>query len=628
MATDTTTQGEAAAMDGRLLEAAISGDAQSMKLLALNDPGVLLGTTPWGNTCLHIACIQGHEEFCKEVLTLDHPSLPLLSAINTDGETPLLTAVTRGHASLASALLRCCHNQHLSETILKQDKFGCNALHHAVRRGQRMLALELVEAEPALSKAVNKRGESPMFIAVMRNFTDVLDKLLEIPESAHSGVFGFNVLHAAIRNGNPVMAKRVMEKHPWLARQENERNDTPLHLAANEDRLQHLINMANNNGETALHLAAKKKNKKKMVAAFLRHQDIDVAVLDNAGNQVKAALPPSMDGDTASSTSSSDGATSSSAGSVHLLGTTPRGNTCLHIASVHGHEGFCKAALALKPSLLAAVNSDGETALLAAVASGRASLASVLLRRCRDQQLSETILKKDKHGCNALHHAVSSGHRELALQLIEAEPALSKAVNQYAESPMFIAVMRNDADVFIKLLGIPDSAHGGAFGWNALHAAVRNGNSAIAKKIMETRPWLAREENEQTATPMHMAVLWGKIDMLTLLLEHDRYLGYVLNKAAGTPLLVTAASRGHVGVARELLKHCPDAPYENQIDGQTCLHFAVWSQQTEFVEFVLGSPQLGKLVNMRNKNDGATALHLAVHKCNPKMVAALLRTQT
>ncbi|KAG2559199.1 hypothetical protein PVAP13_8NG293652 [Panicum virgatum] len=704
-------------MDGRLLEAAISGDAQTMKLLALNDPGVLFGTTPWGNTCLHIACIQGHEEFCKEVLTL-HPSLPLLSAMNMDGETPLLTAVTRGRASLASALLRCCRDQHLSETILKQDRFGCNALHHAVRRGERTLALELIEAEPALSKAVTKIGESPMFIAVMRNFTDVLDKLLEIPDSAHSGAFGFNVLHAAVRNGNPVMAKRVMEKHPLLARQENENNNTPMHLAAFEDKLdvftvllehdrslgylistvgaapllcvaasqghvgiarellkqcpdapysdadgstclhiallyeraefiefvlgsqqlRHIINMANNKGETALHLAAKKY----MMNIIAAHPDIDVTVLDNAGNQVKAL--PSMDDNTAPTSSSPglsamDGRLQEAAAAgdsvvmrhlaTHdpdmLLGTTLLGNTCLHIASAHGHEGFCKAALALKPSLLAAVNSDGETALLTAVASGRVSLASVLLRLCREQRLSETILMQDKHGCNALHHAVRGGHRKLSLDLIEAEPALSKAVNQYAESPMFIAVLRNDAEVFEKLLGIPDSAHGGADGWNALHAAVRNGNSAIAKKIMETRPWLAREENEQMGTtPMHMVVLWGKTDMLTVLLEHDRHLGYVINKV-GTPLLVIAAGRGHVGVARELLKHCPDAPSYNRINGWTCLHQAVAYEQTEFVEFVLGSPQLGKLVNIRRKNDGRTALHLAVEKCNPKMVAALLR---
>ena len=114
-----------------------------------------------------------------------------------------------------------------------------------------------------------------------------------------------------------------------------------------------------------------------------------------------------------------------------LLGTTPLGNTCLHIASVHGHEGFCEAALALKPSLLAAVNSDGETALLTAVTSGRVSLASVLLRSCRDQQLGEAILKQDKRGCNVLHHAIRGGHGELALELIEAEPALSRDVNDH-----------------------------------------------------------------------------------------------------------------------------------------------------------------------------------------------------
>jgi hypothetical protein len=36
----------------------------------------------------------------------------------------------------------------------------------------------------------------------MRNFTEVLDRLLEVPDSAHSGAFGFNVLHAAVRSGN------------------------------------------------------------------------------------------------------------------------------------------------------------------------------------------------------------------------------------------------------------------------------------------------------------------------------------------------------------------------------------------------------------------------------------------
>lgn len=123
---------------------------------------------------------------------------------------------------------------------------------------------------------------------------------------------------------------------------------------------------------------------------------------------------------------------------------------------------------------------------------------------------------------------------------------------------------------------------------------------------------------------MHLAVLWGKNDVLRVLLEQDRSLGYVVS-TVGCSLLNHAAYRGHVGVARELLEHCPDAPWWDK-RGWTCLHDAVSNEQPEFVEFVLGSPQLRKVVNMRNLN-GDTALHLAVAKCNPKMVAALLLHQ-
>jgi len=179
--------------------------------MALQTPGVLLGTTPQGNTCLHIACIHGHERFCRDVLALTTnqqspaPAAPLLGAVNADGETPLLAAVASGHVSLASFILGRCRDEQLSEAILAQDKRGFNALHHAIRSGHRKLALQLIDAEPSLSKAVNKYDESPMFIAVMRNYAEVSEKLLEIPDSAHGGAYGYNALHAAVRSGNPGM---------------------------------------------------------------------------------------------------------------------------------------------------------------------------------------------------------------------------------------------------------------------------------------------------------------------------------------------------------------------------------------------------------------------------------------
>jgi ankyrin repeat protein len=186
-------------MDRRLLKAATSGDSKSLKELAAENPSMLRGTTPQRNTCLHISSVHGHEEFCKDVLALNHS---LLSKVNVDKETPLIVAVTGGHVDLASLLLTCCHELGLSETILEKDKNKCNALHHAIHCGHRNLALELIRAEPALSQGVNEYDESPLFVAVMRDFTDVSEELLAIPDSAYSGPHSYNALHAAVRNGN------------------------------------------------------------------------------------------------------------------------------------------------------------------------------------------------------------------------------------------------------------------------------------------------------------------------------------------------------------------------------------------------------------------------------------------
>jgi ankyrin repeat protein len=185
------------------VQAATTGDATEMMHLALQDPAVLLGTTQQGNTCLHIASAHGHQGFCNNILVLNQTSL--IKTVNAHDETPLLTAVISGQVSLASSFLRYCRVHDLRDTIMKQDKHGCNVLHHAIRSGvsgHRMLALDLIDAEPALSKAVNKYDESPMFIAVMRDFTDIFEKLLKISDSAHGGTSGYNALHAAVRNGN------------------------------------------------------------------------------------------------------------------------------------------------------------------------------------------------------------------------------------------------------------------------------------------------------------------------------------------------------------------------------------------------------------------------------------------
>ncbi|WVZ67317.1 hypothetical protein U9M48_016413 [Paspalum notatum var. saurae] len=578
-------------MDIRLQQAARFGNFSAMKDTALDNPAVLLAKTlEERNTCLHIACKEGREEFCEQVVAMNGS---LLTAVNRDGETPLLVAVKEGHVSLARYLLRWCRYLRLSAAVLKkQDKDGCNALHHAIvvaarpsasvpncttgplltcgppacRRCHGKLALELIEAEPALSQAVNNEDESPMFLAVKSRYcaVDVLEKLMKTRGASNKGGHGHNALQPTA--------------------------------------------------------------------------SVVVVVGREAGTTT--SIPPEMDRDLMKAATTGKVKPLISAGAVTevLCGTNAMGNNCLHIAAMRGHKRFCRAVLCgvrddgdSRRRLLGGVNTDGETPLLVAVASGHIRLASFLLSKYDDDPAatagSDAILKQDKHECNVLHHAIRSGHRKFAVKLIAKAPGLSRAVNRHGESPMFIAAMRNYNTVFNKILldGTDDPAYFGAAGYNALHAAVRNGNNVIAMRIMQTPlgRHLAREENMLKQTPVELAVRLDQAHVLRVLLRHDPSLGYV-RSSDGIPLLNTAARCGHVRAARALLRHCPDAPYAStRLSGWTCLHEAVKSDQLEFVKFVLNSPQLRKLVNMRDK-DGRTAVHHTALDCKPQMLEALL----
>jgi ankyrin repeat protein len=141
---------------------------------------------------------------------------------------------------------------------------------------------------------------------------------------------------------------------------------------------------------------------------------------------------------------------------------------------------------------------------------------------------------------------------------------------------------------------------------------------------MEVRPGLAKEEIIRENTPMHQASHEGKINVLRVLLEHDQSLGYLVSRN-GVPLLNSAASCGHVDVARELLIHCPDAPYCDKT-GWTCLHAAVSNGHAKFVAFVLESKHLRRLVNMQDQL-GQTPLHIAVQNRRSRVASLLLHHQ-
>ncbi|KAF3338893.1 Ankyrin repeat-containing protein [Carex littledalei] len=196
-------------MDKQLLKACTKGDFSLCTHLILANPDILLSTTPYSNNCLHIAAMLGHEKFAKEIWS-KAPSL--FSGTNIDGETPLIAALMAANLSLASDIITAAsqYMQHddleegrpLNRMLLKVDRRGENALHHAMRNGFENLALQLLDIEPQLSEQVSNTGESPMYMAARRGYSRVVERLLQIPSSADSGPKDESALHAATKFGH------------------------------------------------------------------------------------------------------------------------------------------------------------------------------------------------------------------------------------------------------------------------------------------------------------------------------------------------------------------------------------------------------------------------------------------
>jgi ankyrin repeat protein len=191
----------------RLLNAAIEDNVKEMELETLTQqkPEVLFQTTEGGNTCLHIASLCGHKDFCTKVLGQKSrlPSVSsLLSITNNDRETPMLVAVKSGNVPLARYLITECHKNNLNDALLRQDRHGCTVLHHAIRNGYEQLALDLISQQPGLPGCCNNREESPMFMAVMRGLEKVYMALLDNETSIYTGARRYNALHAAVKYGN------------------------------------------------------------------------------------------------------------------------------------------------------------------------------------------------------------------------------------------------------------------------------------------------------------------------------------------------------------------------------------------------------------------------------------------
>ncbi|KAJ3691414.1 hypothetical protein LUZ61_020578 [Rhynchospora tenuis] len=321
-----------------------------------------------------------------------------------------------------------------------------------------------------------------------------------------------------------------------------------------------------------------------------------------------------------------------------LSSVTPLGNNCVHLAAMLGHESFAKEVWSKSPFLLSNTNKDGETPLIAALMAGNVTFASEILTAAstllqpadntsdleRGKPLNEMLLKVDKRGDNALHHAIRCGFEDFAVQLLTIEPTLSEQTNMVAESPMHMAARKGHFRVVERLLQIDKSADSGPGGYSALHGAVEMNHADITELLLEKRSKLASHASKDGSTPLGFSVANNNLKIVKILLKHDPNLAYLENTVTGrTPFLV-AAIYGFVPIAEEIISACPDSAYTTSKKlSENGLHEAINHEQQNFVDFILRTPQLHRLINQVDKN-GNLPIHSAAAQCNPDILRPLL----
>ncbi|CAH0581126.1 unnamed protein product [Chrysodeixis includens] len=278
-----------------------------VQLFLQQHPNLVMATTKDGNTCAHIAAIQGSVKVIEELMKFDRTGV--ISARNKlNDSTPLQLAAEGGHADVVRVLVRAgasCTDEnrtgltavHLAAQYghtnvldvmrstntlrISSKKLGLTPLHIAAYYGQAETVRELLSHVPGTVKSEAPTGVSlvpelgaesgltPLHLAAYNGNENVVRLLLNsagVQVDAASTENGFNPLHLACFGGHMSIVGLLLSRSAELLQSTDRHGKTGLHIASTHGHYQMVevllgqgaeINATDKNGWTPLHCAAK-----------------------------------------------------------------------------------------------------------------------------------------------------------------------------------------------------------------------------------------------------------------------------------------------------------------------------------------------------------------------------------
>ncbi|XP_022732194.1 protein ACCELERATED CELL DEATH 6-like [Durio zibethinus] len=313
-----------------------------------------------------------------------------------------------------------------------------------------------------------------------------------------------------------------------------------------------------------------------------------------------------------------------------LGGTTPQGNTALHMVARFGHENLVQEIMKRQPDLLLKSNLKGETPVHVAARGGHWRIVLLFrdsVHRDSVQGSNGVYIARirDNYGNTPLHCAVRNDHYLVVWRLADKDRESLVLVNNAGESPLSIAIDLKLAVTAEAIIGLNRSTleYRGPNGQTPLHCAVIRRDLHIMKKMHIRNPKLVKMQDDKQRTPLHYAAALGEYEIVKLLLEWDTSAAYQGDDNQQIPLHL-AAENGQVNRLKILLDPCPDTIELLDNEQQNILHFAAKNGNIDAVSFILKLPEMEDLVNAADMY-GNTPLHLAAKNFHSSIVYILTR---
>ncbi|KAK7499789.1 hypothetical protein BaRGS_00008880, partial [Batillaria attramentaria] len=344
----------------------------------------LKGVDPEGNTCLHLATMNGHSELIEFLLKTGGVDV---EGTNYEGNRPIHLAAICGKKEVVELIA-----DH-SPNINVQNKEMKTALHFTSSLGHTEIAKYLLGRNADIN-CQDKNGYTPLLLATARGHAELVKLLLgkkkKKADVGKTTVHGESVVYLAAKHKRKDVLETLLENENAkklidVRTEVDEEKESPLHVASRRGDLEIVkcllekeanVHTTDRHLRTPLHCAAM-HGFTSIVREIIKHNSKAVNAIDD------------------------------------------HSNTALHLAAAYGNNMAVEVLLSFG-AVLWAQNNRKQTPLCRAASMGWTRTCSLLLECGAD------INHQDSNGMTPLHLAADNNHRRVVQLLIGKGAAIKK----------------------------------------------------------------------------------------------------------------------------------------------------------------------------------------------------------